>query len=69
MQVLADIDEADVGQGEEGMAADVVVDAFPGETFHGKVTQIRYSPNEVQGVVTYSAVIDVRIRSSSSAPE
>lgn len=30
-----------------------------GEKFAGKVTQIRYSPNNVQGVVTYSAVIDV----------
>lgn len=59
MQVLADIDEADVGKVREGMAASVVVDAFPGKTFHGKVSQIRYSPNEVQGVVTYSAVIDV----------
>ncbi|HEX4475594.1 MAG TPA: efflux RND transporter periplasmic adaptor subunit [Polyangiaceae bacterium] len=59
MQVLADIDEADVGKVKEGMIARVVVDAFPGETFSGKVTQIRYSPNEVQGVVTYSAVIDV----------
>jgi len=59
MQVMADIDEADVGKLKEGMQADVVVDAFPGEVFHGKVVQIRYSPNEVQGVVTYSAVIDV----------
>ena len=59
MQVLADIDEADVGKVREGMAASVVVDAFPGKTFHGKVSQIRYSPNEVQGVVTYSAVVDV----------
>jgi len=59
MQVLADVDEADVGKVREGMEAAVIVDAFQGETFHGKVTQIRYSPNEVQGVVTYSAVIDV----------
>jgi len=59
MQVLADIDEADVGKLKEGMKADVVVDAFPGETFKGRVTQVRYSPNTVQGVVTYSAVVDV----------
>ena len=59
MQVLADIDEADVGKVEKGMKADVVVDAFPGEKFAGEVTQIRYAPNNVQGVVTYSAVIDV----------
>jgi HlyD family secretion protein len=59
MQVLADIDEADVGKVKDGMDASVVVDAFPGTTFHGKVVQIRYSPNDVQGVVTYSAIIDV----------
>jgi HlyD family secretion protein len=59
MQVMADIDEADVGKLTETMPATVIVDAFPGDTFRGKVTQIRYSPTEVQGVVTYSAVIDV----------
>ncbi len=41
------------------MDADCVVDAFPGEIFHGKVSQVRYSPNNVSGVVTYSAVVDV----------
>jgi len=60
MQVLADIDEADVGKIKEGMAAEVRVDAFPDQTFAGTMTQIRYSPTEVQGVVTYAAVIDVR---------
>lgn len=59
MQVLADIDEADVGKLAEQMSAQISVDAFPGERFSGRVTQIRYSPNQVQGVVTYSAVIDV----------
>jgi HlyD family secretion protein len=59
MQVLAEVDEADVGKLAEGMSAEVLVDAFPGRKFSGKVTQVRYSPNNVQGVVTYSAVIDV----------
>ena len=59
MRVLADVDEADVGKIEEGMEADCVVDAFPGEVFHGKVSQIRFSPNNVSGVVTYSGVVDV----------
>lgn len=59
MQVLADIDEADVGKIVEGMQAQVSVDAFLGETFEGTVTQLRYSPNEVAGVVTYGALIDV----------
>jgi HlyD family secretion protein len=59
MRVLADIDEADVGKLKEGMLGEVRVDAFPGEKFKGTVSQVRYSPNNVSGVVTYSAVIDV----------
>ena len=59
MRVMADVDEADVGKLKEGMVAEAVVDAFPGETFHGAVQQVRYSPNNVQGVVTYSAVVEV----------
>jgi HlyD family secretion protein len=59
MRVLADVDEADVGKLAENMETDAVVDAFPGEIFHGVVQQVRFSPNTVQGVVTYSAVIEV----------
>jgi HlyD family secretion protein len=59
MRVLADVDEADVGKIREQMQADCVVDAFPGEVFRGKVSQIRYSPNNVSGVVTYPAVVEV----------
>ena len=60
MRVLADVDEADVGKLKETMQVDAVVDAFPGETFHGVVQQVRFSPNNVQGVVTYSAVVEVQ---------
>lgn len=59
MRVMADVDEADVGKLKEGMDAEAVVDAFPGESFKGLVQQVRYSPNNVQGVVTYSAVVEV----------
>lgn len=59
MRVMADVDEADVGKLKEGMQAEAVVDAFPGESFKGQVQQVRYSPNNVQGVVTYSAVVEV----------
>ncbi len=68
MRVLADVDEADVGKLKEGMDADAVVDAFPGETFHGVVGQVRFSPNTVSGVVTYSAVIDVANPDSKLRP-
>ena len=42
-----------------GWTTDCVVDAFPGEIFRGKISQVRFSPNNVSGVVTYSAVVDV----------
>lgn len=60
MRVLADVDEADVGKLKESMEVEAVVDAFPGEGFRGVVQQVRYSPNNVQGVVTYSAVVEVQ---------
>jgi HlyD family secretion protein len=59
MRILADVDEADVGKIQDGMETDCVVDAFPGEVFRGKISQVRFSPNNVSGVVTYSAVVDV----------
>jgi HlyD family secretion protein len=58
MQILANIDEADVGKVREGAEARFTVDAFPGETFVGHITQVRQSPNTIQNVVTYPAVID-----------
>ncbi|HXJ23202.1 MAG TPA: efflux RND transporter periplasmic adaptor subunit [Polyangia bacterium] len=59
MQVDTSVAEADVGKLSSGMPATFTVDAFPGEKFHGKVRQIRNSPQTVQNVVTYDAVIDV----------
>ena len=59
MQVLADIDEADVGQLKPQSRVSFTVDAYPTETFSGNVSQIRLSPLTVQNVVTYTAVIDV----------
>ncbi len=59
MQILANIDEADVGKLAERLAADARVDAFPGEVFHGTVSQIRYGSVTSAGVVTYPAVVDL----------
>lgn len=58
MQVLAAIDEADVGQIHEGITANFTVDAYPGRTFSGRISQVRLNAQEQQNVVTYSAVID-----------
>ncbi len=59
MQVHAAIDEADIGKLSEHMPASFTVDAFRGTTFFGEVTQLRLSPQTVQNVVTYDAVVDV----------
>ena len=59
MQVLASIDEADVGQVKPGIKANFSVDAYPGETFSGEISQLRLNAQTLQNVVTYSAVIDV----------
>jgi HlyD family secretion protein len=58
MQILANIDEADVGKVQENADARFTVDAYAGETFTGKIRQVRQSPNTIQNVVTYPAVID-----------
>jgi len=59
MQLLTNIDEADIGGIEEGQPATFTVDAFPDEPFRGKVAQVRLSPTTVQNVVTYPVVIEV----------
>jgi HlyD family secretion protein len=59
MHVDTSVAEADVGKLKPGMAATFSVDAYPSERFAGTVRQIRNSPQTVQNVVTYDAVIDV----------
>jgi HlyD family secretion protein len=60
MQVLANIDEADVGKVHEGQEARFTVDAYPGDEFRGSIREVRQAPNTIQNVVTYAAVIDAR---------
>src|SRR6202012_590740 len=59
MQVDTNVSEADVGDVRLGQDAFFTVQAFPGKTFKGKVTQIRRGPITVQNVVTYDVVIAV----------
>ena len=59
MQVLTNIDEADVGRVKVDQIAAFTVDAFPDQTFRGAVSQIRLSPQTVQNVVTYPVMLDV----------
>ena len=59
MQVIANIDESDVGRIRQGQPVTFTVDAYPAEEFEGTVSQIRLEPVVVQNVVTYATVIDV----------
>ena len=59
MQVIANIDQADIGLVENAKSVKFSVDAFPGKDFEGKIEQMRLNPQTVQNVVTYNVVIDV----------
>jgi len=59
MQIDSNVAEADVGMVQVGQDVDFTVDAFPTQTFHGKVVQVRNAPITVQNVVTYDTVIGV----------
>ncbi|MBK6999763.1 MAG: efflux RND transporter periplasmic adaptor subunit [Rhodoferax sp.] len=57
MQVDAAIDESDVGRLRAGQKASFTVDAFPGQTFEGEISQVRKAAQNVANVVTYVAVV------------
>jgi HlyD family secretion protein len=59
MQVVANLDESDVGRIRPGQVVTFRVDAYPTETFRGNVSQVRLNPIVQQNVVTYATVIDV----------
>lgn len=57
MQVDAAIDESDVGRLRPGQKASFTVDAFPGQTFSGEISQVRKAAQNVANVVTYVTVV------------
>lgn len=57
MQVIADIDEADIGEVREGERVTFTVDAYPEDVFNGRVTQVRQVATTSSNVVTYEVVI------------
>jgi HlyD family secretion protein len=59
MEVQANVDEADIGKVKEGQEVTFTVDAYPEQTFKGKVRQVRLSPQVTQNVVNYTVIIDV----------
>ena len=59
MQIETKVDEADIGSVAEGQNVTFRVDAFPDETFEGKVVQVRIAPSTSDNVVTYTVIIHV----------
>ena len=57
MRVIADVDEADIGDVKEGERVTFTVDAYPNDTFEGEVTQVRQEATTTNNVVTYEVVI------------
>jgi HlyD family secretion protein len=60
MRVNANIDESDVGQVEAGQPVSFRVEAYPNDTFQGRVAQVRLQAVVSQNVVTYATIIDVQ---------
>lgn len=59
MQVEADVDEADIGQVKTGQRVTFTVDAFPDDTFTGKISEVRLQPTESSNVITYTVIVTV----------
>ena len=59
MELSVDVDEADVGLVVEGQAATFTVDAYPARSFSARVSEVRYAPRTVSGVVTYETILSV----------
>jgi len=68
MQVDTNVDEADIGRIRPGQDATFTVDAFRGETFPGKVVQIRQAPQVLQNVITYDVVLSAQNRQLKLRP-
>jgi HlyD family secretion protein len=58
MEIHANIDETDIGEIAVGQSADFSVDAYPGRGFAARVTEIRKAARLVQGVITYTVVLE-----------
>jgi HlyD family secretion protein len=57
MELHVDVDEADVGQVNQGQDATFTVDAYPDRIFSARITEVRYAPQTEEGVVTYETLL------------
>jgi len=68
MELLVAVDEADVGKIAEGQTAEFTVDAYPERRFPARITQVRFAPQTIEGVVTYETVLAVENTDLSLRP-
>lgn len=59
MQILAAVDESDIGLVEEGQRVEFTVQAYPDESFEGEVRQVRLQSSNQENIVNYTVVVDV----------
>jgi HlyD family secretion protein len=59
MKVECSVDESDIGKVKEGQKVRFTVEAYPNDNFNGIVQQVRFSPETVQNVVTYTTIVSV----------
>jgi HlyD family secretion protein len=57
LRLIVAVDEADIGRVKEGQGAAFTVDAYPEKSFSAKIVQVRFSPQSIEGVVTYETVL------------
>ncbi|MFQ5569223.1 MAG: efflux RND transporter periplasmic adaptor subunit [Rhodothermales bacterium] len=68
MEILASVDESDIGMIKEGQTARFTVQAYPDETFTGAVRQVRLQSTMQENVVNYTVVIDVENKEGTLLP-
>ena len=68
MEILANVDESDIGQIKEGQEVRFTVAAYPERNFSGLVTEIRLQPQVVQNVVNYTVVVETENQRRSLLP-
>jgi HlyD family secretion protein len=59
MELRVDIDEADIGKVQVGNQAVFTVEAYQGRTFPAAISELRFAPKTVDGVVTYEAILSI----------
>jgi len=68
MQIEVNVDESDIGLIKEGQRVEFTVQAYPDDTFTGKVRQVRLQPTTIQNVVNYTVVVDASNESGKLLP-